>query len=74
MTDRTLNENEQRRLMADMMQWARELREANLPAGERERILVARVTDTVNVARARKGRPPLEMVTPDAEPVEEGGR
>ena len=60
MSDRSLNENEQRQLLADMNRWIREMLEASVPAEERERILVARVMDTVNVARARKGRPPLE--------------
>ena len=60
MTERSLNENEQRHLLADMMRWTREMLEASVPAEERERILVARVMDTVNMARAKKGRPPLE--------------
>lgn len=60
MTERSLNENEQRRLLADMNRWMREMLEAGVPAAERERILVARVMDTVNMARAKKGRPPLE--------------
>ena len=60
MSEESLSPAEGRGLLAQSWRWLAEMREAGLPAEEWERILVARVMDAVNVARARKGRPPLE--------------
>ena len=62
MSEESLTGAEGRRLLNDMTRWLAEIHESGIQGEEAERILVARVTDTVNVARAAKGRSPLEAI------------